>query len=101
MTKFLKNTGTRLITIRVNNESYPLLCGDNPAVELPESAYKTKFVKSLVESGELVEVSKAKSEEIKKDIEQGETVEVEKTEAETPEPETKKTTVTRKTAVKK
>jgi len=54
---FLKNEAARLITIHhlVNGEksSYPILPGENPAVEVPDAVAKIDFVKTLIKNGDL------------------------------------------------
>lgn len=54
---FLKNEAARLITINhlVDDKetSYPILPGENPAVELPDAVAKIDFVKALLKNGDL------------------------------------------------
>ena len=54
---FLKNEATRLITINhlvgEKETSYPILPGENPAVEVPDAVAKIDFVKALLKSGDL------------------------------------------------
>lgn len=54
---FLKNEAARLITINHLVEgvetSYPILPGENPAVEVPDAVAKIDFVKALLKSGDL------------------------------------------------
>lgn len=54
---FLKNEAARLITINhlvgEKETSYPILPGENPAVEVPDAVAKIDFVKALLESGDL------------------------------------------------
>ena len=54
---FLKNEAARLITINhlVDDKetSYPILPGENPAVEVPDEAAKIDFVKALLKNGDL------------------------------------------------
>lgn len=54
---FLKNEAARLITINHLVDgvltSYPILPGENPAVEVPDAAKKIDFVKALLKSGDL------------------------------------------------
>ena len=54
---FLKNEAARLITINhlVDDKetSYPILPGENPAVEVPDAVKKIDFVKALLKNGEL------------------------------------------------
>lgn len=54
---YLKNEAARLITIKhvVDGElnSYQILPGENPAVEVPDAVGKIDFVKSLLENGDL------------------------------------------------
>ena len=64
----LKNNAARLITINGKFEngarvaSYKISPGNNPAVEVPDELCKNKFVESLIESGDLIEVKASKSE---------------------------------------
>ncbi len=54
---FLKNEAARLITINhlvgEKETSYPILPGENPAVEVPDEAAKIDFVKALLKNGDL------------------------------------------------
>lgn len=54
---FLKNEAARLITINFlvgeKETSYPILPGENPAVEVPDEAAKIDFVKALLKNGDL------------------------------------------------
>ncbi|NWC11874.1 hypothetical protein HX776_24110 [Pseudomonas agarici] len=54
---FLKNEAARLITINhlvgEKETSYPILPGENPAVEVPDSVAKIDFVKALLKNGDL------------------------------------------------
>ena len=54
---FLKNEAARLITINYlvgdKETSYPILPGENPAVEVPDEAAKIDFVKALLKNGDL------------------------------------------------
>lgn len=54
---FLKNEAARLITINLLADgvetSYPILPGENPAVEVPDAAMKVDFVKALLKNGDL------------------------------------------------
>ena len=54
---FLKNEAARLITINHlvgdKETSYPILPGENPAVEVPDEAAKIDFVKALLKNGDL------------------------------------------------
>lgn len=54
---FLKNEAARLITINHlvgdKETSYPILPGENPAVEVPDAVAKIDFVKALLKSGDL------------------------------------------------
>lgn len=54
---FLKNEAARLITINhlvgEKETSYPILPGENPAVEVPDAAAKIDFVKALLKNGDL------------------------------------------------
>lgn len=54
---FLKNEAARLITINHLVEgvetSYPILPGENPAVEVPDAVKKIDFVKALIKNGDL------------------------------------------------
>lgn len=53
----LKNEAARLITINHLVDgvetSYPILPGENPAVEVPDEAAKIDFVKALLKNGDL------------------------------------------------
>lgn len=54
---FLKNEAARLITINHlvgdKETSYPILPGENPAVEVPDEVAKIDFVKALLKNGDL------------------------------------------------
>lgn len=54
---FLKNEAARLITINHlvgdKETSYPILPGENPAVEVPDAVAKIDFVKALLKNGDL------------------------------------------------
>lgn len=54
---FLKNEAARLITINhlvgEKETSYPILPGENPAVEVPDAVAKIDFVKALLKNGDL------------------------------------------------
>lgn len=54
---FLKNEAARLITINhlvgETETSYPILPGENPAVEVPDAVAKIDFVKALIKNGDL------------------------------------------------
>ncbi|WP_122425156.1 hypothetical protein [Pseudomonas viridiflava] len=54
---FLKNEAARLITINhlvgEKETSYPILPGENPAVEVPDAVVKIDFVKALLSNGDL------------------------------------------------
>lgn len=54
---FLKNEAARLITINHlvdgTETSYPILPGENPAVEVPDAVGKIDFVKALLKNGDL------------------------------------------------
>lgn len=54
---FLKNEAARLITINhlvgEKETSYPILPGENPAVEVPDEVAKIDFVKALLKNGDL------------------------------------------------
>ncbi|WP_277593613.1 hypothetical protein [Pseudomonas chlororaphis] len=54
---FLKNEAARLITINHLVDgvetSYPILPGENPAVEMPDAVAKIDFVKALLKNGDL------------------------------------------------
>lgn len=54
---FLKNEAARLITINhlvgEKETSYPILPGENPAVEVPDAVAKMDFVKALLKNGDL------------------------------------------------
>jgi hypothetical protein len=54
---FLKNEAARLITINhlvgEKETSYPILPGENPAVEVPDAVVKIDFVKALLKNGDL------------------------------------------------
>lgn len=60
---FLKNNAKRLITIngKLNDKGerlkkFQVLPGNNPSVEVPDELCKTDYVKSLLVSGDLVQV---------------------------------------------
>lgn len=65
---FLKNEAARLITINhlVDDKetSYPILPGENPAVEVPDAVAKIDFVKALLKNGDLRRVG---ADELKTD----------------------------------
>ena len=54
---YLKNEAARLISINHmvdgTETSYPVLPGENPAVEVPDEAAKIDFVKALLKNGDL------------------------------------------------
>ncbi len=50
----LKNMDKRLITINHGGKRYDIKCGNNPAVEVPDEACETDFVKNLINTGKLV-----------------------------------------------
>lgn len=54
---FLKNEAARLITVNHLVDgvetSYPILPGENPAVEVPDDVAKIDFVKALLQNGDL------------------------------------------------
>ena len=54
---FPKNEAARLITINHlvdgTETSYPILPGENPAVEVPDAVAKIDFVKALLQNGDL------------------------------------------------
>jgi hypothetical protein len=54
---FLKNEAARLITVNHLVDgvetSYPILPGENPAVEVPDAVAKIDFVKALLKNGDL------------------------------------------------
>ncbi|WLI49244.1 hypothetical protein [Pseudomonas sp. FP833] len=54
---FLKNEAARLITINHlvgdKETSYPILPGENPAVEVPDAVASIDFVKALLKNGSL------------------------------------------------
>ena len=54
---FLKNEAARLITINHLVDgvetSYPILPGENPAVEVPDEVAKIDFVKAMLKNGDL------------------------------------------------
>ncbi|MFL1558582.1 hypothetical protein [Pseudomonas sp. O11] len=58
---FLKNEAARLITINhlvgEKETGYPILPGENPAVEVPDEVAKIDFVKALLKNGDLRRVS--------------------------------------------
>ena len=69
---FLKNEAARLITINhlVDDKetSYPILPGENPAVEVPDEVAKIDFVKALLKNGALRRVG---ADELPADEEEG------------------------------
>jgi hypothetical protein len=66
---FLKNEAARLITINHlvgdKETSYPILPGENPAVEVPDAVAKIDFVKALIQNGDLrvADAGEAEAEE--------------------------------------
>ena len=56
----LKNNAARLITVCLSiggsEKSFAIAPGDNPAVEVPDSATELDFVKALIGNGSLIEV---------------------------------------------
>lgn len=60
----LKNNAARLITINHNGESYPILPGNNPAVDVPDAACGD-YVGALISCGDLSKVGD--SEPVKTD----------------------------------
>lgn len=82
---FLKNEAARLITINhlVDGveKSYPILPGENPAVEVPDAVAKIDFVKALLKNGDLRRVG---ADELEADDseEDGDDIEVLRAEAE-------------------
>lgn len=81
---FLKNEAARLITINhlvgEKETSYPILPGENPAVEVPDEAAKIDFVKALLKNGDLRRVG-ADELESDDDDEGGEELEALRSEA--------------------
>lgn len=69
---FLKNEAARLITINLLSDgvetSYPILPGENPAVEVPDAAAKIDFVKALLKNGDLRRVG---ADELEPDEDEG------------------------------
>lgn len=63
---FVKNNAARLITVSVIingvTQDFPILPGENPAVEIPDAAAKLDFVKALIENGSLIETVAPKAE---------------------------------------
>lgn len=53
----LKNNSARLLTVNHNGSKYRILPGNNPAVDVPNDACKSDFVKNLLKIGDLVKVS--------------------------------------------
>lgn len=78
----LKNEAARLITINHLVDgvetSYPILPGENPAVEVPDAAKKIDFVKALLDSGDL---RIADADEAEEDGDEGKDLKVETTKA--------------------
>jgi hypothetical protein len=62
----LKNKSARLITIRTASESYQILPGHNPSIEVPNVLCEADFASALIENGDLVVECKndASAEEI-------------------------------------
>lgn len=66
---YLKNNAARLITVSVMikgvAKDFPILPGENPAVEVPDAASELDFVKAQIENGSLIETvaPKAAAEE--------------------------------------
>lgn len=50
----LKNKSARLITINGGEESFDILPGNNPSVEVPNELCDGDFAKALIECGDLV-----------------------------------------------
>ena len=54
---FLKNEAARQLTnnprVHGTETSYPILPGENPAVEVPDAVAKIDFVKALLQNGDL------------------------------------------------
>lgn len=82
---FLKNEAARLITINhlVGDveTSYPILPGENPAVEVPDAVAKIDFVKALLKNGDLRRVGADELESEGDDEDGGEEIEVLRAEA--------------------
>ena len=81
---FLKNEAARLITINHlvdgTETSYPILPGENPAVEVPDAVLKIDFVKALLKNGDLRRVG---AEELESDgDDEGDDIEALRAEAE-------------------
>lgn len=57
----LKNTSARLLTVNHKGEKYRILPGNNPAVEVPDAACKSDFVKGLLANGSLMQVAKVET----------------------------------------
>lgn len=76
---FLKNAAARLITITLledgDQKEYPILPGDNPAVEVPDSAMDVDFVVAYIDNGSLIEVPAPKAEKSAKKDEKQDTKE--------------------------
>jgi len=71
---FLKNEAARLITINhlvgEKETSYPILPGENPAVEVPDAVAKIDFVKALLKNGDLriADADEAESDEEEEEV---------------------------------
>lgn len=74
---FLKNEAARLITINhlvgEVETSYPILPGENPAVEVPDAVKKIDFVKALLKNGDLriADADEAEDEEEEEEVDMG------------------------------
>ncbi|MFL1549755.1 hypothetical protein ACI77I_11715 [Pseudomonas sp. D47] len=83
---FLKNEAARLITINhlvgEKETSYPILPGENPAVEVPDAVAKIDFVKALLKNGDLRRVG---ADELAGDEEEEEEVDLDALRAEAAE----------------
>lgn len=83
---FLKNEAARLITINHLVDgvetSYPILPGENPAVEVPDAVAKIDFVKALLKNGDLRRVGADELEGEDDDEDDGEDIDALRAEAE-------------------
>lgn len=83
---FLKNEAARLITINHLVDgvetSYPILPGENPAVEVPDAVAKIDFVKALLKNGDLRRVGADELEGEDDDEDGGEDIDALRAEAE-------------------
>ena len=51
----LRNKSKRLIKVNHDGKSYLIKCGESPAVDVPDAACKSSFVRALINSGDLIQ----------------------------------------------